>query len=41
MQAVTEDATKRKAMSDAALRFAAQHRGATARTLDRLASFIS
>jgi 3-deoxy-D-manno-octulosonic-acid transferase len=41
MHAIAEDAAKRQEMADAALRFAAQHRGATARTLERLAPFIS
>ena len=41
MQAIAEDAPRRQSMSDAALRFAAQHRGATARTLEQLAPFIS
>jgi 3-deoxy-D-manno-octulosonic-acid transferase len=41
MHAIAEDAAKRQEMGDAALRFAAQHRGATARTLERLAPFIA
>ena len=41
MQAIAGDVSRRQSMSDAALRFAAQHRGATARTLERLAPFIS
>ena len=41
MQAIAEDAPRRQSMSEAALRFAEQHRGATARTLQRLAPFIS
>jgi 3-deoxy-D-manno-octulosonic-acid transferase len=41
MHAIAEDAAKRQEMADAALRFAAQHRGATARTLERLAPFIA
>jgi len=41
MCAIAEDGAKRVAMSEAALRFAAQHRGATQRTLDRLKPFVS
>jgi 3-deoxy-D-manno-octulosonic-acid transferase len=41
MCAIAEDRTKRQAMSEAAQRFAAQHRGATQRTLDRLKPFVS
>jgi 3-deoxy-D-manno-octulosonic-acid transferase len=41
MCAIAEDGAKRQAMSEAALRFAAQHRGATQRTLDRLTPFVS
>jgi 3-deoxy-D-manno-octulosonic-acid transferase len=41
MYAIAEDGAKRQAMSAAALRFAAQHRGATQRTLDRLRPFVS
>ena len=41
MHAIAEDLARRQAMSEAALRFAAQHRGATERTLQRLTSFVS
>lgn len=41
MHAIAGDSARRQAMSEAALRFAAQHRGATARTLQRLEPFIS
>jgi 3-deoxy-D-manno-octulosonic-acid transferase len=41
MHAIAGDAARRATMSDAALGFAAQHRGATARTLERLAPLIS
>ena len=41
MCAIAEDGVKRQAMSEAAQRFAAQHRGATQRTLDRLKPFVS
>jgi 3-deoxy-D-manno-octulosonic-acid transferase len=41
MHAIAEDAARRQAMSDAAQRFAARHRGATQRTLDRLTTFVS
>jgi 3-deoxy-D-manno-octulosonic-acid transferase len=41
MCAIAEDDAKRQAMSEAAQRFAAQHRGATQRTLDRLRPFVS
>jgi 3-deoxy-D-manno-octulosonic-acid transferase len=41
MCAIAEDRVKRQAMSEAAQRFAAQHRGATRRTLDRLRPFVS
>ncbi|MGE5162102.1 MAG: 3-deoxy-D-manno-octulosonic acid transferase, partial [Betaproteobacteria bacterium] len=41
MCAIAEDAAKRRTMSEAAQRFAAQHRGATQRTLDRLRPFVS
>jgi len=41
MDAIAEDAGKRQSMSEAAQRFAAQHRGATARTLERITPFVS
>jgi 3-deoxy-D-manno-octulosonic-acid transferase len=41
MHAIVDDPARRQAMRDAALKFAAQHRGATARTLERLAPFIA
>jgi 3-deoxy-D-manno-octulosonic-acid transferase len=41
MQAIVDDAARRQSMREAALAFAARHRGATARTLERLAPFIS
>ena len=41
MHAIAEDGARRQAMSDAALRFAARHRGATERTLQRLTTFVS
>ena len=41
MRAIAADGAKRRAMSEAAQRFAAQHRGATQRTLDRLKPFVS
>ncbi|MGZ9031988.1 MAG: 3-deoxy-D-manno-octulosonic acid transferase, partial [Burkholderiaceae bacterium] len=41
MHAISEDAARRQAMGDAALRFAARHRGATERTLQRLTTFVS
>jgi 3-deoxy-D-manno-octulosonic-acid transferase len=41
MHAIAEDAVRRQAMSEAALRFAAQHRGATERTLQRITTFVS
>jgi 3-deoxy-D-manno-octulosonic-acid transferase len=41
MCAIAEDGVKRQAMSEAAQRFAAQHRGATQRTLDRLKPLVS
>ncbi len=40
MRAISSDATRRRAMSDAARRFAARHRGATERAVQRLAPFI-
>ena len=40
MRQIAENPMRRQAMSTAALKFAAQHRGATARTLERLAPFI-
>jgi 3-deoxy-D-manno-octulosonic-acid transferase len=41
LHAIAEDAGRRQAMREAALAFAAQHRGATARTLQRLEAFIA
>jgi 3-deoxy-D-manno-octulosonic-acid transferase len=41
MHAIAEDGARRQAMGDAALRFAARHRGATERTLQRLTTFVS
>jgi len=41
MRAIAEDGARRQSMSEAAQRFAAQHRGATQRTLDRLKPFVS
>jgi 3-deoxy-D-manno-octulosonic-acid transferase len=41
MCAIAEDGAKRQAMTEAAQRFAAQHRGAAQRTLDRLRPFVS
>jgi 3-deoxy-D-manno-octulosonic-acid transferase len=41
MHAIADDASKREAMSDSAQRFAARHRGATERTLERLTPFVS
>jgi 3-deoxy-D-manno-octulosonic-acid transferase len=41
MRAIASDPAIRQAMSAAALRFAARHRGATARTLERLMPFVS
>jgi 3-deoxy-D-manno-octulosonic-acid transferase len=41
MRAIAEDGARRQSMSAAAQRFAAQHRGATQRTLDRLKPFVS
>ncbi|MGH6611025.1 MAG: lipid IV(A) 3-deoxy-D-manno-octulosonic acid transferase, partial [Burkholderiaceae bacterium] len=40
MKSITDDPARRAQMSEAALRFAAAHRGATARTVQRLAPFI-
>jgi len=41
MRSIASDPAQRQSMSAAALRFAAQHRGATARTLERLMPFVS
>ncbi len=41
MLAIAENRARRAAMSDAARRFAAQHRGATQRTLERITPFVS
>ena len=41
MRAIAADSGKRQSMSEAAQRFAAQHRGATARTLERITPFVS
>jgi 3-deoxy-D-manno-octulosonic-acid transferase len=38
---IADDESKRQAMSAAAQRFAARHRGATQRTLERLMPFVS
>jgi 3-deoxy-D-manno-octulosonic-acid transferase len=40
MRAISSDAMRRRAMSEAARRFAARHRGATERAVQRLAPFI-
>ncbi len=40
MASITRDQARRQRMSEAALRFAVAHRGATARTIERLAPFI-
>lgn len=40
MASIAGDPARRRHMSEAALRFAAAHRGATARTIERLAPFI-
>jgi 3-deoxy-D-manno-octulosonic-acid transferase len=40
LQSISSDAARRRAMSEAAQRFAARHRGATERAVQRLAPFI-
>jgi len=40
MTAIAGDSTRRTAMAQSALRFASQHRGATTRTVERIAPLI-
>ncbi len=40
MMAIAVDSTRRKSMAQSALRFASQHRGATSRTVERIAPLI-
>ena len=41
MLAIAQDAARRDAIGEAGKRFAAQHRGATQRTLERITPFVS